>query len=719
MQTRWLHQTFLLKAIEQIDQLSCEYLDYFNRPLTVFSMNFDAFKTVFRDVFSVEELDFILTMRRMYALSNSGISFTTGRLQIITLNFTIMKTYLATAERIVSTSSGFIVEPAPDLQARTRRAPVNYTPEEESIPKRRNVDDPERNSLPEASFENEEQVSAFKKIVEKIKDMLANSSGNMQLQVFNLRSAGLSEEEIAACTLFFETFQNRWRNFQRNLGVEQNYFDTDIAVNDRSLSFRFEDSARSVAYLNYFLCSNELGFLRLQNAKLLDAQKTLGKETVLRLRLRLSSVARASDANTLAGFISPRIRRRVPDLTLAESMSPSTRGEPNATTYADAVPAVRRYSRLQIEAHSAVLNRSEARLKLETALKEAADGHVPDVLLEDQPAIVEALNNFVKAQFENNLLLTCTICFERCWRDNRRANNELDYICNKCNSDKGRCLGQDGSIHYIFSHNNDMNPMYHEDPDAINAYKHLLINHKLNEVEEMLISQHCPIMRVYRLKGGHSVGFSGNVINITQKIDTLITILPRQLSKLNVFKIRRKTGMGDEDYKDFRIRRERVRLWLQFLQRWNPHYRNITISDNNLNELPENGNIGESIKDLLPENTVHLTPEAVEFVKDDDGNDNDNDDDYDDEDDDEKGGVEDGPLEAETDENGDCVLESGVDGLPCDDADKDDIELILDHILESTPAGDNVDNLTVEPVAWPQHGSQPLCEYTTADLLAK
>ena len=40
------------------------------------------------------------------------------------------------------------------------------------------------------------------------------------------------------------------------------------------------------------------------------------------------------------------------------------------------------------------------------------------------------------------------------------------------------------------------------------------------------------------------------------------------------------------NYKDFIVRRERVHKWLILLQKWNPAYRIINISMNNVNLIP-------------------------------------------------------------------------------------------------------------------------------------
>ena len=48
----------------------------------------------------------------------------------------------------------------------------------------------------------------------------------------------------------------------------------------------------------------------------------------------------------------------------------------------------------------------------------------------------------------------------------------------------------------------------------------------LTQAEEMLIAKDCPVMRVYRLKGGQR-GYGGRVVNLAQNIGDFVNSLPR------------------------------------------------------------------------------------------------------------------------------------------------------------------------------------------------
>jgi hypothetical protein len=141
---------------------------------------------------------------------------------------------------------------------------------------------------------------------------------------------------------------------------------------------------------------------------------------------------------------------------------------------------------------------------------------------------------------------------------------------------------------------NNMNPYYHESPLAMIELANLEINMPFNNQEKALIAISTPIMSFLKLKGsngGQNIGFKGNVINTAQNITQLCLILPRLPRDNSFFIVRSSRGSDPSSYKDFQVRRERVHAWLLFLTKWNPSYRNITISDVNLNLLPTNDTI--------------------------------------------------------------------------------------------------------------------------------
>ena len=112
----------------------------------------------------------------------------------------------------------------------------------------------------------------------------------------------------------------------------------------------------------------------------------------------------------------------------------------------------------------------------------------------------------------------------------------------------------------------------------------------LSQVEEMLISAVMPIMTVYRLPHGQ-LGYNGHVVNLPQDVRAFVATLPRHVHELDVLVVRREGIPRPGVHKDFKVRRVRVLSALRWLKANNVHYRNITISDSAIQQLPEDGDV--------------------------------------------------------------------------------------------------------------------------------
>ena len=110
----------------------------------------------------------------------------------------------------------------------------------------------------------------------------------------------------------------------------------------------------------------------------------------------------------------------------------------------------------------------------------------------------------------------------------------------------------------------------------------------LTQAEEMLIAKGCPVMRVYRLKGGQR-GYGGHVVNLAQNIGDLVNSLPRSTRELPIIVVRRQGGEGI--HKHLLVRRQRVFDALNWLKANNPFYSDISINTDNLNSLPDKGSL--------------------------------------------------------------------------------------------------------------------------------
>ena len=49
------------------------------------------------------------------------------------------------------------------------------------------------------------------------------------------------------------------------------------------------------------------------------------------------------------------------------------------------------------------------------------------------------------------------------------------------------------------------------------------------------------------------------------------------------------------DFKDFKVKRHSIKVWLEFLVQHNPLYKDNRINEDFLNELPENGSVLNSL----------------------------------------------------------------------------------------------------------------------------
>jgi hypothetical protein len=137
----------------------------------------------------------------------------------------------------------------------------------------------------------------------------------------------------------------------------------------------------------------------------------------------------------------------------------------------------------------------------------------------------------------------CTTCKEA-WPTRQNLVSEV-YICYRCKRDKKSPLKK-------FSAENDMDPG--TVPEQLRG---------LTQVEEMLISRVCAIMRVYRKHGGQR-GYKGHVLNLPQDIQSFLNRFPSRVADLPVLIVR--IHGAEDTHRDFTVRRHKVLevvLWLK------------------------------------------------------------------------------------------------------------------------------------------------------------
>ncbi|KAK3919299.1 ATP-dependent DNA helicase [Frankliniella fusca] len=113
----------------------------------------------------------------------------------------------------------------------------------------------------------------------------------------------------------------------------------------------------------------------------------------------------------------------------------------------------------------------------------------------------------------------------------------------------------------------------------------------LTHIEQQLIARVHPVLSVYKVRGGQ-YGYSGNIINFPQDVQQLATALPHRLADLNsVITVRTQGVEGAEGHVDFKVRAGRVRAALVWLKEHHRYYHDIDISEENLSQLPANGDV--------------------------------------------------------------------------------------------------------------------------------
>lgn len=142
-------------------------------------------------------------------------------------------------------------------------------------------------------------------------------------------------------------------------------------------------------------------------------------------------------------------------------------------------------------------------------------------------------------------------------------------LCNFCKKDKDK-----HSEYSLFSARNLMNPG--RVPIELS---------RLTNLESLLIAPVHPVMSVYRVKAQH-YKYGRNVINFVQDVNVIASVLPHKTKDLSAVLVIKRTGMNST--KEFVVRREYVRKTLLWMENKHAYYHGISISDGNINEIPEN-----------------------------------------------------------------------------------------------------------------------------------
>ena len=178
----------------------------------------------------------------------------------------------------------------------------------------------------------------------------------------------------------------------------------------------------------------------------------------------------------------------------------------------------------------------------------------------------------------------CKYCKERWF--NMHCGASFDDECLICEEDRER--------------NNDVRKMGNENRMDPYPYGFPQELPKLSQIEEMMIARVHVIMSCYRLEAG-TVGYKGSVLNCEQDPTTTINNLPTSPHDIPVVIIRKINVNKPENYKDFRVKKNNIITWLDWLKKNNPLYSDIHINEDLLKLLPYDGNVGDMLKEVTEE----------------------------------------------------------------------------------------------------------------------
>ncbi|XP_044718718.1 PIF1-like helicase domain-containing protein [Hirsutella rhossiliensis] len=205
-------------------------------------------------------------------------------------------------------------------------------------------------------------------------------------------------------------------------------------------------------------------------------------------------------------------------------------------------------------------------------------------------------------KLDNDQMEYCSRCRE-CW-----FQMEIDYdgICSRCYR-KDEKRGPDEP--YFFSAENqlDFGPVPARLPE-------------LTPTEESLIARvhvHVNIMLVR----GQQYKYRGHVVHFLREVGLVYNQLPLLPRELNTVLLRpantsSHANLSRQFTRQFRVRRQAVMIWLDYLRHHHPGYRCIVIDEERLSQLPEDGNAVDAIPqsqveaaDVGPEEDQEAEPE--------------------------------------------------------------------------------------------------------------
>ncbi|KAH7467614.1 hypothetical protein FOMA001_g15238 [Fusarium oxysporum f. sp. matthiolae] len=184
-------------------------------------------------------------------------------------------------------------------------------------------------------------------------------------------------------------------------------------------------------------------------------------------------------------------------------------------------------------------------------------------------------------KLDNDQMQFCSRCQE-CWF---QMKIDCDGICARCyRKDEKRRPDEP----YFFSADNqlDFGPVPARLP-------------QLTPTEESLIARvhvHVNIMLVR----GQQYKYRGHVVHFLREVGLVYNQFPLLPQELNIVLLRpvntsSHANLSRQFTRQFRVRRQPVVIWLDYLRRHHPGYRCVVIDEERLNQLPQDGNVLDAI----------------------------------------------------------------------------------------------------------------------------
>ena len=177
----------------------------------------------------------------------------------------------------------------------------------------------------------------------------------------------------------------------------------------------------------------------------------------------------------------------------------------------------------------------------------------------DNNPLIEAGKDFYR-DLESFSSKECVICME-------------SYIGNEIGPRSGKCKRCSRNPQ-LFALSNDLTPP--PPPPCLS---------QLTPIEKSAISIICPVLVIYKTKGGTSN--RGHTISFQQEVDELATTLPRIPEDLPFIVVKGRNEQIED--KIFRVRKQKIIDALLYLKANNEDYAGIKISVENANAYPEDG----------------------------------------------------------------------------------------------------------------------------------